>query len=503
MKVEIKFDANLEEPQDLEMARKICQVIGANPVTVKTTDVKKSVPAQDVKKPAPAPVPKKTEESEPMPMDANSSLGSDPAVSIQDIRTLLASKVDNHRETIRAKLTELGAKMGAPNHSSRKHAMLSASKADRWINCTPSARLEEKVEETGKPSKYAEEGTLAHEMAECYLRARFRITPVDVTSAELRKLKKSDLYTEAMDEPVMAYCQYVTDQYTEALRKTKDALVLLEERLDFSAWVEQGFGTGDACIIADGVMEIIDLKFGTGVPVFAENNAQLMLYALGALSKFEMVYDINMVKLTIVQPRQDRISSWEITPEDLYKWGEEVVKPKAALAYSGDGELQVGHWCRWCRVKALCRKMADHNLDLAKHEFKEPELLTTEELAQIFEQAPMLQDWVNAVSEHLLSKAISGEKVPGYKVVEGRSMRKWTDENAVQEVLTACDYTPEQFQVVKLAGIPAIEKLLKKDFDSLVGDLVIKAPGKPTLVPESDKRPAMGIEQAKLDFSNN
>lgn len=393
--------------------------------------------------------------------------------------------------------------MGAPNHSSRKHAMLSASKADRWINCTPSARLEEKVEETGKPSKYAEEGTLAHEMAECYLRARFRITPVDVTSAELRKLKKNGLYTEDMDEPVMAYCQYVTDQYTEALRKTKDALVLLEERLDFSAWVEQGFGTGDACIIADGVMEIIDLKFGTGVPVFAENNAQLMLYALGALSKFEMVYDINMVKLTIVQPRQERISSWEITPEDLYKWGEEVVKPKAALAYSGDGELQVGHWCRWCRVKALCRKMADHNLDLAKHEFKEPELLTTEELAQIFEQAPMLQEWVNAVSEHLLSKAISGEKVPGYKVVEGRSMRKWTDENAVQEVLTACDYTPEQFQVVKLAGIPAIEKLLKKDFDSLVGDLVIKAPGKPTLVPESDKRPAMGIEQAKLDFSNN
>lgn len=330
--------------------------------------------------------------------------------------------------------------------------MLSASKADRWINCTPSARLEEKVEETGKPSKYAEEGTLAHEMAECYLRARFLITPVDVASAELRKLKKSDLYTEAMDEPVMAYCQYVTDQYTEALRKTKDALVLLEERLDFSAWVEQGFGTGDACIIADGVMEIIDLKFGTGVPVFAENNPQLMLYALGALSKFEMVYDINMVKLTIVQPRQERISSWEITPGDLYKWGEEVVKPKAALAYSGDGELQVGHWCRWCKVKALCRKMADHNLDLAKHEFKEPELLTTEELAQIFEQAPMLQEWVNAVSEHLLSKAISGEKIPGYKVVEGRSIRKWTDESAVQEVLTACDYTPDQFQVVKLAG---------------------------------------------------
>lgn len=147
--------------------------------------------------------------------------------------------------------------------------------------------------------------------------------------------------------------------------------------------------------------------------------------------------------------------------------------------------------------------MADHNLDLAKHEFKEPELLTTEELAQIFEQAPMLQEWVNAVSEHLLSKAMSGEKIPGYKVVEGRSIRKWTDENAVQEVLTACDYTPDQFQVVKLAGIPAIEKLLKKDFDSLVGDLVIKAPGKPTLVPESDKRPAMGIEQAKLDFSNN
>ena len=393
--------------------------------------------------------------------------------------------------------------METMNHSSRKHALLSASKADRWINCTPSARLEEKVEETGEPSKYAEEGTLAHETAECYLRARFRITPADVVSAELRKLKGNDLYTEAMDEPVMAYCQYVAEEYTEALRKTKDALVLLEERLDFSAWVEQGFGTGDACIIADGVMEIIDLKFGAGVPVFAENNPQLMLYALGALSKFEMAYDINMVKLTIVQPRMSRISRWMITPEDLYKWGEEVVKPKAALAYSGDGELKVGRWCRWCKAKALCRKMADHNLDLAKHEFKEPELLTTEELAQIFEQAPMLQDWANAVSEHLLSKAISGEKIPGYKVVEGRSMRKWTDENAVQEVLTAHDYAPGQFQIVKLAGIPAVEKLLKKDFDLLVGDLVTKVPGKPTLVPESDKRPAMGIEQAKLDFSNN
>lgn len=393
--------------------------------------------------------------------------------------------------------------METMNHSSRKHTLLSASKADRWINCTPSARLEEKVEETGKPSKYAEEGTLAHEMAECYLRARFRITPADVASAELRKLKSNNLYTEAMDEPVMDYCHYVTEQYAEALRKTKDALVLLEERLDFSAWVEQGFGTGDACIIADGVMEIVDLKFGTGVPVFAENNSQLMLYALGALSKFEMAYDINMVKLTIVQPRMSRVSWWMITPEDLYKWGEEVVKPKAALAYSGDGEFQVGHWCRWCKVKALCRKMADRNLDLAKHEFKEPELLTTEELAQVFEQAPMLQDWANAVSEHLLSKAISGEKIPGYKVVEGRSMRKWTDENAVQEVLTACDYAPSQFQIVKLAGIPAVEKLLKNDFDLLVGDLVTKAPGKPTLVPESDKRPAMGIEQAKLDFSNN
>lgn len=393
--------------------------------------------------------------------------------------------------------------MEALNHSSRKHALLSASKADRWMNCTPSARLEEKVEETGKPSKYAEEGTLAHEMAECYLRARFRITPADVASAELRKLKGNDLYAEAMDEPVMDYCHYVTEQYAEALRKTKDALVLLEERLDFSAWVEQGFGTGDACIIADGVMEIVDLKFGTGVPVFAENNSQLMLYALGALSKFEMAYDINMVKLTIVQPRMSRVSWWMITPEDLYKWGEEVVKPKAALAYSGDGELKVGRWCRWCKVKALCRKMADHNLDLAKHEFKEPELLTTEELAQVFEQAPMLQDWANAVSEHLLSKAISGEKIPGYKVVEGRSMRKWADENAVQEVLTARDYAPGQFQIVKLAGVPAVEKLLKKDFDLLVGDLVTKAPGKPTLVPESDKRPAMGIEQAKIDFSNN
>lgn len=391
--------------------------------------------------------------------------------------------------------------MERQEHSSRSHALLAASRASRWMNCPPSARLEEKMDESA-PSKYAEEGTLAHELAEVMLRGRFRLLPADDCTKEVRRLKKNPLYSDEMKTYLDVYLDYVTEQYRVAIQSTPDAVISLEERLDFSRWVEQGFGTGDAIVIADGVMEVIDLKYGKGVEVFAEKNPQLMLYGLGALEAFDMLFGIKTVKLTIVQPRQERIDSWSISAEDLYIWGDEEVKPKAALAYEGKGEMKCGHWCKWCRVKPLCAKMAETNLDLAKDEFKEPQLLSDDRLVEVFTQLPMLKDWAESVAEYLLKQAIAGKEVPGYKVVEGRAQRKWADEAQVREILSV-DHDPSEFMVTKLAGIPAIEKLLKKDFQPLLGDLVVIPQGSPTLVPLSDKRPAMnGLSQAKAEFSS-
>lgn len=391
--------------------------------------------------------------------------------------------------------------MERQEHSSRSHALLAASRASRWMNCPPSARLEEKMDESA-PSKYAEEGTLAHELAEVMLRGRFRLLPADDCTKEVRRLKKNPLYSDEMKTYLDVYLDYVTEQYRVAIQSTPDAVISLEERLDFSRWVEQGFGTGDAIVIADGVMEVIDLKYGKGVEVFAEKNPQLMLYGLGALEAFDMLFGIKTVKLTIVQPRQERIDSWSISSEDLYIWGDEEVKPKAALAYEGKGEMKCGYWCKWCRVKPLCAKMAEANLDLAKDEFKEPQLLSDDRLVEVFTQLPMLKDWAESVAEYLLKQAIAGKEVPGYKVVEGRAQRKWADEAQVREILSV-DHDPSEFMVTKLAGIPAIEKLLKKDFQPLLGDLVVIPQGSPTLVPLSDKRPAMnGLSQAKAEFSS-
>lgn len=393
----------------------------------------------------------------------------------------------------------------AVDHSSRKHALLSASGASRWLNCTPSARLEEKFEMSSpsKPSVYAEEGTLAHEFGDLNLRLRDNRITQKIFNKEAKSLKGNSLYSPEMDEEVDKYVTYVMEQLSLARQKTPDAVLLIEERLDFSHLVEQGFGTGDANIIADGVLEVIDLKYGKGIMVGAKENPQLMLYGSGALRKFELMYDIHTVKLTIVQPRLDHISSWEIPVSELLDWGDRIVKPAAVKAYLGEGSQKCGDWCKWCKVKAMCSALAEKNIDIAKHEFKDPYLLEDNQLIEIFQQIPMLQDWANSVAEYLLDEAIKGKKWTGYKVVEGRSQRRWLDESKVSKVLTEKGISPDRFMVSKLAGIPAIEKLLgKSDFIPTVGSFVVLPPGKPTLVPESDKRPAMGIEQAKQDFKD-
>ena len=396
--------------------------------------------------------------------------------------------------------------MAAPSHSERKHALLSASSAARWLACPPSARLEEKFRETcgfQESSVYAEEGTLAHEFAELALRKLSgRISDVDYASA-VESLRGHELYSEEIEEQIEKYSTYVMEAYEAAKTIVPDPVLFIEERLDFSDIVEEGFGTGDSGIIADGTMEIIDLKYGKGIKVEAYENPQLKLYAIGALHNYEMLYDIHKVKLTIVQPRMDSIVSWEISVKDLYKWAEETVKPIAVKAYEGAGLQKAGDHCKFCLVKAMCGTLSARSIAVArKNDFKDPHLLTEKQLLDVYKQIPMLVDWANSVGEYLYNKALAGEKVEGYKLVEGQSRRKWTNEEEVQAKLKEEGYPEDSYNVTKLKGISDIEKLVgKKNFPALFEGLVIKPQGNPILVPETDKRPEYrSLDQAKKDF---
>lgn len=391
--------------------------------------------------------------------------------------------------------------MAEVDHSSRAHALLSASGASRWLNCTPSARLEEKYQES-KQSVYAEEGTLAHEFGQLNIQFAVGHITAKTHGTEIKRLRKHKLYSTEMEPEVQKYVDYVIETYNVVKQTCPDAILLIEERLDYSHLVEGGFGTGDICIIADGVLYVIDLKYGKGVQVDADENSQLKLYGCGALRKFEMLYDIHTIQLVIVQPRLDHISEYQLSADALNAWGEEIVKPKAALAYKGEGNQIAGSWCKFCKVKAMCKALANQNTQLAKHDFADPNLLSDEELIAIYDQIPMLVDWANAVGEHILATALKGKQWPGHKVVEGKSNRKWLDEEKVKNNLFDIGYTETEYLNIKLKGIGDIEKLVgKKTFPELFGAYVIKPQGAPTLVPIADKRPALGsVEQAKNDF---
>ena len=393
-------------------------------------------------------------------------------------------------------------------HNERKHALLAASHAERWLSCPPSARLEEKFKETcgyEESSVYAEEGTLAHEFAELNLRLLSGSISQEDFEIEAEKLRAHDLYTEEMEEHVEKYTSYVMEQFEAAKQIVPDPVLFIEEKLDFSSVVEEGYGTGDSGIIADGVMEIIDYKYGRGVKVEACENPQLKLYAIGALRIYEMFYNIHTVKLTIIQPRIDNYSSWEVSVKDLYKWAEEVVKPIAAKAYEGKGLQKAGEHCKFCLVKAMCATLAAKNIAMARHEFKDPQLLTEKQLIEIYKQIPMLVDWANSVGEYLLKEAMNGKKVEGYKLVEGRSQRKWTDEDKVQEKLKEEGYPEDSYIKIQLKGISDIEKLVgKKSFSNLFSDLVVKPQGSPVLVPESDKRPEFNsLDKIREEFGES
>lgn len=384
-------------------------------------------------------------------------------------------------------------------NENRAHALLSASGASRWMNCTPSARLEEGFKDS-ETSDFAEEGTLAHEFGEIGLR---RYLNGDLGLSQLVKLRKHRLYSDEMEGEVEKYTDYVIESFEVAKQKTKDAVLLIEQKVNLTEYIEDGFGSNDAIIVADGTLTVIDLKYGKGVRVNADENSQLKLYGLGTLRQFELMYDIHTVKLVIVQPRLDHISEWEISAKDLITWGDKEVRPKAKLAYAGEGIQQAGEWCKWCKVKGRCATLAADSLKAAKEAFAEkpdPHLLTDKQLMDVYGKMDQISDWVNAVYAYVLSEAINGKKWPGLKLVEGKSNRTWLDAEKVQQTLEDLGYDSEKYLNTKLAGIGDIEKLVgKTKFPIILGDLVIKPQGKPTLVPLSDKRPE--FSNAKKDFA--
>ena len=382
-----------------------------------------------------------------------------------------------------------------------KHALLSASSAERWLNCTPSARITEYMPET--TSEYAAEGRLAHALGELELSYQLKEITKRTYDRRLKDIRKHELYSEEMPDYIEIYTNYVFEKLAEAQSHTPDALIFLEQRLDFSRWVPDGFGTGDCIIIADDLMEVIDLKYGKGVEVSAEDNPQMKLYALGALEAFGWIYNIQHVRMTIMQPRIDNISTWEISAEKLLAWADTELKQKAQAAWEGAGECVAGDWCRFCKAKATCKARADAALAVAEqYHYQGPHLMSVEDVAEILHKAEELQAWAKDVQDFALEQARDHNvRYPGWKLVEGRSNRKYSDETEVANVLKAEGLTEEEIFNKKVKGITEMEKQLgKKRFQTLLTKLIIKPPGKPTLVVESDKRPEINSVESDFDL---
>lgn len=371
-----------------------------------------------------------------------------------------------------------------------QHALLSASSAHRWLQCPPSAVATDGVKDTA--SDAALQGTAAHALAEYKL---------------LRALKRratrpvSEWIDEEMESHTDDYRDFVLEHLTQARVDCLDATVFVEQRLDYSHIAPGGFGTGDCVILAEPTLHVIDLKYGQGVEVSPVRNPQLMLYGLGALAAFDALYDIHEVKLSIFQPRRANVETWSIPAAELIAWGHDTVAPIAKLAATGGGDYKAGRWCQFCRIAPTCRARAQANLAIAQHEFAPPAELNIDEIAEVLTKIPELKAWASDVEAWALTQAQTGTTIPGFKVVAGRSIRKYSDETAVAEAAKAAGYS--DIYDTRLIGITAMERLMgKTTFRDVLGDLVVKPQGKPTLVPESDKRPALQRTTAATDFTN-
>lgn len=369
------------------------------------------------------------------------------------------------------------------------HALLSPSSSHRWLSCTPSALLEAEFE--NMTSQAAEEGTAAHAQCEHKLKRALR-----------RRSDRpiSDFDNDEMQECTDAYVDFVLEQLDIAKTHCEDPLVLIEQRVDFSDYVPDGYGTADCVIVAGDKLHIIDFKYGMGVLVDAYENPQMKCYALGALAIYDSLYDIQEVSMAIFQPRRENVSTWTVSVEELTKWAEEVLRPKAKMAINGEGEYCPGEWCTFCRAAVRCRARVEEKMKFAQEEFRLPPLLTDDEIEEVLAALPDLTKWANEIMAYATDAAVNhGKQWNGFKIVEGRSVRKYKDENAVAEACKKAGY--KDIYRSKLITLTEMQKLMgKKTFDEVLGDLIIKPQGKPTLVPVSDKRGSMNITDAKNEF---
>jgi len=369
------------------------------------------------------------------------------------------------------------------------HALLSASASHRWLECTPSARLEEAV--PNQVSSYAEEGTIAHALGE--LKIRYEVLQEMSDGEYLVRLAGFKDIPVDMEEATNEYLEFVQTEYEAASKKEK-AFIKIEQRIDYSHIAPDGFGTADCVIINDDTLHVIDYKHGKGVSVSAVGNPQARLYAVGAAEALRDIYDFKKVRYSIVQPRIGNFTSETISLAQLDEWAEQYAKPRAELAYIGKGEFRTGDHCRFCRVAATCRARAEEALRLAAEEFTDSPLLTIEEIAEgVLPKVESIKHWCEKIKEYALGEALRGVNVPGYKVVEGMSRRKVRDDKAEAELIA--ELAEHGFDIndttrLKIKPLGELEKLVgKKQFAAIAGDLVIKPKGSPTLVPESDARP--------------
>ena len=364
------------------------------------------------------------------------------------------------------------------------HALLSASSAERWINCPPSARLTENMPDTESP--HAAEGTLAHSLAELKIRKKFETMKKSEYDKRFKDIQKDPLYAPEMDGHTDTYLDYIL-KTAHSYNRVKP-YVVAEKRLDYSAYVPGGFGTCDCVMLCKNDLHIFDFKYGKGVPVSAEDNPQLKLYALGALAEYGFLYDIQNVTLHIIQPRLDSISSFPIGADELTAWGNSI-RPAAELAYRGEGEFKCGGHCRFCKAKATCRARAEDFFTLEASAELPKELLSDHEIGEVLERASRLKNWVSEVEEYVLSEILNGKSVEGWKAVEGRSNRRITDIDGAFEVLKKEGYDEAMLYERKPLTLTELEKLVtKKKLEELIGSMIDKPRGKPTLAPESDKR---------------
>lgn len=382
-----------------------------------------------------------------------------------------------------------------------QHALLSASGAHRWLHCTGSPLLEKDFPDS--TSVYAQEGTLAHYLCELKLMAYTgEITKRKLTSMK-NKLMKSELWQPEMDSTSEAYLDYIKDI---TMSYTVKPVILIEKKVDFSRYVPEGFGTADCLILAGDTLHVVDYKHGKGVVVDADHNPQMMLYALGVMSELSLLYRFKFVHMTIVQPRVNNISEFTMTADELIEWGEKVVKPKAEAAMSGRGEFEAGDWCRFCRAKQQCKTRYESNDSLYPElsERHDPRLITLDELGKYLKRGKDMAAWLEDMKEYALSESLAGADVPGWKAVEGRGSRAFTDTDEAVDTLIKNGIDESVLYERRVLTLAQMEKAIgKKAFGELVGDLVVKNPGKPTLVEESDKRPRITNQPTAADVFNS